>query len=175
MSKTAFDPGHYANANIGPGSYREGNVMLQFGLALQKAYDVFLTRTDGVNLDLKARAVKAKAAGCDTLISLHTNAPAAAKGIVIYHSVRYPEDKALAEQLGTELSKATGIPFKGAKTRSFEKDKNTDYYGIIRESVKLGIHAFIVEHGSHWEFAVDTDKKIVACFERFFILCFSRL
>ena len=159
-----FDPGHYANANIGPGIYREGNVMLQLGLALQKEYDCFLTRTDGLNLTLKQRAEKAKS--CDTLISLHTNAPEAAKGIIIFYSVQRPEDKALAEQLGHELSKATGIPFRAAKTRSFKSDPNTDYYGIIRESVKLGIpHVFIVEHGSHWEFAVDTEKKIQACVE----------
>ena len=59
--------------------------MLQLGLELQRAYGVFLTRADGKNIDLKERADKAKAAGCDTLISLHTNAPEAAKGIIIFY------------------------------------------------------------------------------------------
>ena len=164
MKKVAFDPGHYAKYNAGPPGYYEGDAMLQFGLALQKAYGVFLTRTDGKNLDLNERADKAKAAGCDTLISLHTNAPEAAKGIIIFYSVQRPGDRVIAEALGQALAKATGLTFRGAKIRTYEKDPTTDYYGVIRHSIRHGLdHAFIVEHGSHWEFALNMPAKIKAC------------
>lgn len=164
MKKVAFDPGHYAKYNAGPPGYYEGDAMLQFGLALQREYGIYLTRTDGKNLDLKERADKAKAAGCDTLISLHTNAPEAAKGIIIFYSVQRPGDRVIAEALGQALAKATGLTFRGAKVRTYEKDPTTDYYGVIRHSIRHGLeHAFIVEHGSHWEFAVNMQMKIDAC------------
>jgi hypothetical protein len=168
LGKVGFDPGHCAGHNAGPAGYYEGDVMLRFGLALQKSYDVFLTRTDSKDVDLKQRAIKTKQAGCDTFISLHTNAPKAAEGIIIFYSVKRPDDKAIAEQLGQALSQAAGLKFRGAHTRTFEKDKTQDYYGVIRHSIAQGIkHAFIVEHGSHWEFAVDTDKKIDACIKAY--------
>lgn len=164
MRKVAFDPGHYAKYNAGPPGYYEGDAMLQFGLALQKEYGVFLTRTDGKNLDLKERADKAKAAGCDTLISLHTNAPESAKGIIIFYSVQRPGDRVIAEALGQALAKAMGLIFRGAKVRTYQKDPTTDYYGVIRHSIRHGLeHAFIVEHGSHWEFAANMQAKIKAC------------
>lgn len=162
LGKVGFDPGHYAGANK-VGTYSEGDAMLKFGLALQKEYGVFLTRTDGKDIDLKQRAIKAKKAGCNTLISLHTNWPESATGIIIFYSVKRPQDKAIAEQLGQALSQATGLKFRGAKTRSYESDPNTDYYGVIRHGVAQGLdHVFIVEHGMHLEFAKDMDNKINA-------------
>jgi N-acetylmuramoyl-L-alanine amidase len=92
LGKVGFDPVHYAGSNCVEG-YCEGDTMLQFGLALQKEYDVFLTRTDGKDVDLKQRAIKAKQAGCDTFISLHTNWPKSATGIIIFYSVQRPQDK----------------------------------------------------------------------------------
>ncbi|MCK9520065.1 MAG: peptidoglycan-binding protein [Dehalococcoidia bacterium] len=165
MNKIAFDPGHYKGANR-VGDYCEGDTMLLFGHALKRAYNIFLTRETGDNLTLKQRAVKAK--DCDTLISLHTNWPAEATGIIVFYSVQRPEDKAIAEKIGRELSRATGLQFRRAVTRSFKSDPGTDYYGIIRESVEQGIkHMFIVEHGSHLEFAADTEAKIRACVEAY--------
>ena len=165
FGKMAFDPGHCAGANPGPAGYYEGDAMLQFGLELQKAYDCFLTRTTGKNLDLKQRGLLAKNAGCDAMISLHTNAPQAASGVIIFYPVSRPQDKPVAEALGKELAKAMGITFRGAKTRTFS-DGKTDYYGVIRDGLRAGLKTvFIVEHGSHWEFAVNTKAKIAACVE----------
>jgi hypothetical protein len=160
FGKVGFDPGHYAGQNAGPGAYREGDVMLKLGLMLQQK-GFFITRTDGKDLSFPVRA--AKAAGCDTLISLHTNAPKEASGILIFYSMLRPDDKAMAEYIGQELSKATGIPFRGAKTRPSTSYPTQDYYGMIRNPINAGIeHVFIVEHGSHWEMAVDTEKKLQA-------------
>ena len=81
-----------------------------------------------------------------------------------FTSVKRPQDKAIAEQLGQALAQAAGLKFRGgAKTRSYESDPNTDYYGVIRHGVAQGLdHVFIVEHGMHLEFAKDMDNKINA-------------
>ncbi len=166
--KVGFDPGHYAGANAGPGSYREGDVMLQLGLMLRSAYDVFLTRTDGNNITLLKRAGLAADAGVDTLISLHTNAPREAVGVVVFYSIKHPKDKVMAEYIGSEIAKAIGLKFRGVATRPSNSNPKTDYYGILRYSDKLGIdHPFIVEHGSHWEMAVNTEEKLTKLVETF--------
>jgi hypothetical protein len=171
FEKVGFDPGHFAGANVGPGTYREGDVMLKLGLMLQKKYGAFLTRTDGKDLSFPVRSAKAKTAGCNTLISLHTNAPEAARGIIIFYSMKHSEDKAMAEYIGQELSRASGISFRGANTRPSVSYPTQDYYGMIRNPVNQGIeHVFIIEHGSHWEMAVDTDKKLNAIVE-----CYGRI
>lgn len=161
FGKAGFDPGHHAGANAGPGTYREGDVMLQLGLMLHKAYGVFLTRTDGSNISLSDRAKLAANAGIDTLISMHTNAPQAAAGVIVFYSVRHPGDKQLAEYIGSEIAQAIGLKFRGAVTKPSTGNAQTDYFGIIRNPVQMGIkHPFIVEHGSHWEMAVNTEDKL---------------
>ncbi len=82
FGKVGFDPGHHAGANVGPGTYREGDVMLQLGLMLCKAYGIFLTRTDGSNITLSERSRLAANAGINTLISLHTNAPRQQRALI---------------------------------------------------------------------------------------------
>ncbi|MEN6317051.1 MAG: peptidoglycan-binding protein [Clostridiaceae bacterium] len=166
-----FDLGHHARCNAGPGTYREGDAMLLFGDSLRKKYKVFTTRMDGNAIDLYSRAKKIKDAGCNTMISLHTNAPEDAVGIIVIYSLQRPGDKALAEYIGQELAKTTGLEFRGAKTRQYPNKPGVDYYGIIRYAVSLGMeHAIIVEHGSHWEFAVDIESKIQQCVE-----CYGRI
>lgn len=161
FGKVGFDPGHYAGANAGPGSYREGDVMLQLGLLLRKAYNVFLTRMDGKDIPLYDRAKLAANAGVETLISLHTNAPEAAAGVIVFYSILQPNDKQMAEYIGSEIAKAMGIKFRSAATKPSGGIPQTDYYGMIRDPLKLGVkHAFIVEHGSHWEMAVNTEDKL---------------
>jgi hypothetical protein len=168
LGKVGFDPGHHANCNAGPGTYREGNVMLTLGNALKETYSVFTTRIDGNPVDYYERAKKVKDAGCDTFLSLHTNAPIEANGVIVIYSLQRPNDKEIAECIGKEISKALGLEFRGAKTRQYPNKPGVDYYAVIRHSVALGIeHVFIVEHGSHWEFAVDTEKKIQACIEAY--------
>jgi hypothetical protein len=171
FGKTGFDPGHYAGQNAGPGTYREGDVMLKLGLMLQQKYGSFLTRTDGKDLSFPVRAAKAKTAGCNTLISLHTNAPEVAKGILVLSSIKRSEDEDMAEYIGKELAKAMGISFRGVRTKTSIHSPTQDYYGMIRNPVNQGIeHVFIIEHGSHWEMAVDTDKKLNAIVE-----CYGRI
>jgi hypothetical protein len=176
FGKAGFDPGHYKGQNIGPNGYREGDVMLRLGLKLQQKYGIFLTRKDNNDVSFQARAQLAKAVGCNTLISIHTNAPGKkqsindVKGIIVFYSMQHPEDRAMAEYIGNELAKVMGTIFRGAKTRPSEKFPTQDYYAMIRRPEALGIeHPFIVEHGSHWEMAINTEdklNKIVECYGR---------
>ncbi len=168
FGSVAFDPGHYAGVNAGPGTYREGDVMLKLALMLQQK-GFFITRKDGKDLSFPVRSAKADTAGCNTLISLHSNAPGPKQkiedvsGILVFYSMKHPEDKVMAEYIGVALSQATGIKFRGAKIRPSTSYPTQDYYGMIRIPVNAGIeHVFIIEHGSHWEMAVDTEKKLQA-------------
>lgn len=88
FGKVGFDPGHYTGANAGPGTYREGGVMLRLGLMLYSTYGTFLTRISGSDITLYKRARLVADAGVETLISLHTNAPQAAVGVKVLYSVR---------------------------------------------------------------------------------------
>jgi hypothetical protein len=170
FGKVGFDPGHYKGQNIGPNGYREGDAMLRLGLKLQQKYGVFLTRKDDKDLSFQARAQLAKAAGCNTLISTHTNAPKEATGILVIYSMKHPEDKSMAQYIGEELAKAIGLKVRGIITKPGISFPSLDYYAMIRRPEALGIeHPFIVEHGCHWEMAVNTEdklNKIVECYGR---------
>lgn len=174
--KVGFDPGHYDGANAGPNGYYEGNAMLKLGLLLkQKGF--YITREDGRDITLLERVRRAKNAGCDTLISLHTdwippNDPKSTEGTMVIYSFNKPGDKEPAEYIGREIAKALGIGFRGLYTRKSTTDPSKDYYGILRHGVNYGLkHVFIVEHCNHAQLAYDTDtklQKIVDCYERIF-------
>ena len=174
--KVGFDPGHYEGINAGPNGYYEGNVMLKLGLLLkQKGF--YITREDGRDITLIERVRRAKAAGCDTLVSLHTDwippdSPKSTEGTMVIYSINKPGDKEPAEYIGREIAKALGTIFRGLYTRRSTTDPSKDYYGILRHSVNLGLrYAFIVEHCNHGQLAYDTDaklKKIADCYERIF-------
>lgn len=174
--KVGFDPGHYEGINAGPNGYYEGNVMLKLGLLLkQKGF--YITREDGRDITLIERVRRAKAAGCDTLVSLHTDwippdSPKSTEGTMVIYSINKPGDKEPAEYIGREIAKALGTIFRGLYTRRSTTDPSKDYYGILRHSVNLGLrYAFIVEHCNHGQLAYDTDaklKKIADCYDRIF-------
>jgi hypothetical protein len=168
FGKVGFDPGHYAGQNAGPNGYFEGDAMLKLGLKLRETYGSFLTRTDSNDVTFKERTRRAKEAGCNTLISLHSDYPA--NGVLVLYSVQRPDDQTLAEMIGKEVAAALGISFRRAWARPSTNDPSTDYYGMIRQPITAGIeHAFIVEHGSHSEMSVNTNIKInslVECYGR---------
>lgn len=179
FGKVVFDPGHGSKVNAGPNGYYEGDAMLSLGLML-KARGFELTKEDGADPMLQNRAKKAKELGANTLISLHTdyvpadNPQSTEKTMVIY-SLNRPGDKEIAEYLAREIAAALGI--KKTKIWARESSRSTpsqpvDYYGIIRNSINLGIeHVFIIEHCNHAQMSVDTAsklQKIADCYERLF-------
>jgi peptidoglycan hydrolase-like protein with peptidoglycan-binding domain len=162
FKKPAFDPGHKKGSNVDPKhkNYSEGTQMWNLVQNVFKLIKgVFITKNScEENVGLEERVKRAKKAGCDILISTHSNYPH--KGIVIYISMfANQEVKDFATELANRLSKALGIANNGVKTRKYPL-RNADYYGINRYGEKYGIPSIIVEHGAHEELAVDTEKKL---------------
>lgn len=155
-----IDPGHYDNYNQGVcQGYYEGAVMLQLGHYLaselsKRGAEVYMTRTSlNDNPSLEDRG--ALAANADLFISLHSDAAAdpanlAASGVTVYYSIHRPESKALADQIGSGVSRAMSNQFLGSETRLYPNTDDKDYYAVIRSAVDAGAqNAYLVEHGFH--------------------------
>lgn len=169
LGKVGFDPGHFQGHNVYK-DYIEGNTMLKLGLALNKEYGSPLSRYDGKDLSFQLRAKTLKAAGCNSVISLHSNYPT--DGVLVIYSLNRPQDKPIAEHIAKEIAKAIGTTWR-VWTRASSHSvagKPVDYYGIIRHSINAGLQPFIVEHGSHKEMSADTEQKIKAIVE-----CYGKL
>jgi hypothetical protein len=157
LGKIVFNPGHTHGANVDPNypDYSEGTSMYELGQMLNAP----LTRENYENPSMQERAERAKDLGADTYISLHSNYPI--EGIIIYYSLERPEDKTIADELGTKLAEALGIEYRGAETKLYPDTDDTDYYGDIRYAIRQGIsHVLLVEHGAHSELAEGTQKKL---------------
>lgn len=110
---------------------------------------VYLTHDSAdVQMSLRERAEFAKSVNADFLISIHYNA---SESHLFYGSEvwipsigsYYVEGYKLADAVLKEFY-AMGLNNRGIKTRV--GDDGDEYYGIIRESEKLGINAVIIEH-----------------------------
>lgn len=103
---------------------------------------------EDTKLSLAERAAFAKAVEADFLFSIHYNASEEHElfGSEVWVPLEAPYN-AYGYQFGCTLLpklEEKGLFIRGIKTR--KNDKGTDYYGIIRESVALGIPAVIIEH-----------------------------
>ena len=132
--------------------------------------NVVMTRYSDDSLDLKERAEIAKKNNADILISLHFNASEKKDlfGAEVWTSA-FEKYHTRGKELGQcfiDNFKEFGLLNRGIKTRVSKLEKNgdikdiekpedlenvdeskfNDYYGIIRESVKRGVPAIIVEH-----------------------------
>ena len=110
--------------------------------------EVYLTRENDKELSLKDRAVIADQYHADFLISLHYNASECHEffGSEVWVSLN-PQYHNAGYQLGTMFLREfrdMGLTLRGIKTK--RHSKGGDYYGILRESVKLDVPAIIVEH-----------------------------
>ncbi|MBO4291525.1 MAG: N-acetylmuramoyl-L-alanine amidase [Lachnospiraceae bacterium] len=150
-----IDPGHGGENN---GTTESGFLEKEMNMTTARAmYDelsrfegiqVYLTHWEDSDLSLKERAKYAEKVQADILISLHFNA---SETHLLYGSEawisQFEPYHAYTYQLGTEFMKEfrdMGFLIRGIKTKP--NSKGEDYYGIIRESVALGIPAIIVEH-----------------------------
>ena len=149
-----IDPGH-GGENNGTTS----NNVLEKSMTLTTAtemYDtlskfdnieVYLTRSEDVDMTLKERAQMASDLHADFLISVHYNASESGLpyGSEVWTSL-VPDFHNFGYQLGTMFLKEyqnMGLSLRGIKTRKGEKG---DYYGILRESIALEVPAIIIEH-----------------------------
>ncbi|MBO5987838.1 MAG: N-acetylmuramoyl-L-alanine amidase [Lachnospiraceae bacterium] len=150
-----LDPGHGGENNgTEEGAYLEKDMNLLTAQVMAeelRKYDgikVYLTREDDTDLSLKDRAKVAADLNADFLVSIHYNASEshALFGAEAWISL-IPEYHAQGYQLATCFLREyrdMGVFIRGVKTR--RHSKGNDYYGVIRESVTLGVPALIVEH-----------------------------
>lgn len=116
-------------------------------LSLYDGVEVYLTRTEDVDLSLKKRAQFAQSVDADFLFSIHYNASenheffgaeAWVSNVSPYNGYGYQ----FGYEFLTEM-RDLGLLIRGVKTRQGD---DGDYYGILRNSVALGIPAAILEH-----------------------------
>jgi N-acetylmuramoyl-L-alanine amidase len=157
MATIVIDPGHYQGYNPGvcPGYY-EGTRMLKLAQYLgdaliRKGATVKYTRTSGdQNPTLAERG--AMGAGADLFISLHSDASddPSVRGVTSYYSIKRPNSKPFAEEIGKAAAEAMGNQFRGAYTRAYPNRPDLDYYGVIRAAAQAGAkNVFLIEHGFH--------------------------
>ncbi len=150
-----IDPGH-GGENLGTieNGFLEKDMTLKTAQAMYDelvCYDnveVYMTRTEDIDLSLKARAEYAAAVGADFLFSIHYNASVDHDlfGSEVWISAT-PPFNAYGYQFGYQqmlTMQDMGLFLRGIKTRL--NDKSLDYYGIIREATALSIPSAIIEH-----------------------------
>ena len=111
--------------------------------------EVYITNPEKADMSLKERAEYAQSKEADILISLHFNM--SEKHEMYGSEVWIPSlglNNSKMHALGDvfmEQFDEMGFTLRGVKTRL--NDSGLDYYGILRESTKLGIQSILVEHG----------------------------
>ena len=151
-----IDPGH-GGTNLGgqiPG-LDEKNMTLITALAMKEELEkyegitVYLTRYGDETLSLEERARSAAAVDADFLFSLHYNkaVPPRLYGAEVWIPSlgdNYAKGYAVGDLVLNELCDQYGLYRRGIKTKV--NAKGTDYYGVIKHSVSMGIPAVIIEH-----------------------------
>lgn len=153
MITICIDPGHGGNAN-GGGSNRywlEKDKNLEMSLKLKErltdhGFKAVLTRETDKDLTLYERAQIAKQHGADLLLSSHINnvADPGPEGAVIIHQLTY--DGKFAHKLLDRLV-AAGATRRRVTIKKSVSYPGEDWYGILRESARVGIEALIIEYG----------------------------
>lgn len=170
-----IDPGHGGeNRGTIENGYEEKYMTMTTASAMYeelKLFDqveVYLTHTEDVDMSLKKRAEFAQSVDADFLFSVHFNASLNHElfGSEVWVSSVSPYNN-YGYQFGYEFltdMRNLGLLVRGVKTRL--GDGGADYYGIIRESVALGIPAVILEHchvdEARDEMFCNTDDKLTA-------------
>lgn len=173
-----IDPGH-GGENFGTieNGFLEKSMTL---ITAQAMYDelicydnveVYMTRTEDIDLSLKARAEYAAAVNADFLFSIHYNASLAHDlfGSEVWISATPPYN-AYGYQFGYQqmlTMQDMGLYLRGIKTKL--NDAGNDYYGIIRESTALSIPSAIIEH-CH----VDEERDFIFCDEEEELIAFGK-
>lgn len=139
-------------------------------LSKYEELEVYMTRTEDVDLSLKERAKFAEKVDADMVFSIHYNASESHRsfGSELWVPLDAPGN-ATGYRFGEIfLSKMQdmGLHLRGIKTRESEETPGSNYYGIIRECYKRDIPAVILEHcyvdaGDDVNY-VDSEEDIIA-------------
>lgn len=156
--KICLDAGHFGrnnwNNNITP-TYWESlmawdlHLMLKAELEKYEGISVITTRADQTK-DLALEARGKKAAGCDLLVSTHSNAcntESVDRPVAIYPVSGRCKDLALALANTVREIMQTKDPAKIAQR--WNSAGNADYYGVIRGAASVGVPGIILEHSFH--------------------------
>ena len=151
-----IDPGH-SGENLGAvyKGYTEKELNMTVALAMYDElckYDnvtVYLTHTDDTDMSLRERAEFAAAKDADFLFCLHFNMSPRHNlfGSEVWISA-FDEYYAKGYAFGQIQIKAMqdlGLYSRGVKTKLMQSGQ-ADYYGIIRESRKVGVPCALIEH-----------------------------
>lgn len=168
-----IDPGHGGeNQGTIENNHEEKLMTLTTALAMYEElslYDnveVYMTRTEDVDLSLKERAEFALSVDADFLFSVHYNASLNHElfGAEVWVPLEAPYN-GYGFQFGYEFlsdMREKGLLVRGVKTR--RGNDGLDYYGILRESVEREIPAVIIEHCHVDEardaYYCDSDEKL---------------
>lgn len=173
-----IDPGH---GGINEGTIENGFLEKSMTLITAQAmydelslYDnveVYMTRTEDIDLSIEARAKFAAAVKADFLFSIHYNASVDHDlfGSEVWIPAKPPYN-AYGYQFAYEqmlTMQDMGLFLRGIKTKL--NDRGTDYYGIIRESAALSVPAVIIEH-CH----VDEDRDVPFCDDEEDLIAFGK-
>lgn len=162
-----IDPGHGGeNEGTIENGFQEKSMTLITAMAMYEElcqYDnveVYLTRTEDRDLILKERAEFAASVNADFLFSIHYNASVDHDlfGSEVWISAAPPYN-AYGYQFGYQqmlTMRDMGLFLRGVKTKI--NDRDTDYYGVIREATALSVPAVIIEH-CH----VDEERDVPFC------------
>lgn len=157
-----LDAGHYGKYNQSPAvkTYYESETMWKLHLLLKVALEKygFVVRTTRSNAaldrDVYERGKAAK--GYDVLLSLHSNAVGSGVNENTDYPVAYVPLNKKGDKLGTalitEVEKLMGTKQKG-RIATREGSGGTDYYGVIRGAVAVGVVGIIIEHSFHTQTA----------------------
>lgn len=161
--KVMIDPGHGGTdrANRGPTGYIEADGMLDISKKLRDellstgAFDVKLTRETDTFVGVRDRGNMAASWKADMLISQHSNATGKPtntlrRTVDVYHSIKRPNDKELANKFSIAISEAMGNKVGGAKIWESTNYPGNDYLGVINAAASGGVpHIFLIENGFH--------------------------
>lgn len=155
--KICLDAGHYGKYNQSPADarYYESQAMWKLHL-LQKKYleeygiQVITTRTNE-EADRKLYDRGAAAAGCDLLLSDHSNAVAGGTNNSIDYPAAYCAIDGSADGIGMALAQCveTVIGTKQPARIEHRRGSRGDYYGVLRGATAVGVPGLILEHSFH--------------------------
>jgi N-acetylmuramoyl-L-alanine amidase len=167
------DPGHGGRSSTGCSFMANGvciyekNLTLSIASKLQKlltaaGVTVLMTRTEDVEVPLKARPALATENNADFFISIHIDdcpIPNSASGSTAYYHKNDPSSRALAHSIVEQIRQVSGLPVRGAKSDGV---LYTNGLAVLRNST---VPAVLIEVG-YINHARDRQKLLNEVFQQ---------
>ena len=158
MPKICIDAGHYGKQNwnlkANPVYYEsvmawDLHLMIKEELGKYRGIEVVTTRKNQAK-DLPVTDRGRAAAGCDLLLSVHSNACNSEnvdRAVVIYPVSG--KEAGLAAELAKCITATMELHDQPQTYIRWNSAHNADYYGVIRGAAAVGVPALILEHSFH--------------------------